>query len=132
VLISPKHNLRSEISGSEPASTNNRMELTAAIMALRTLKRQCIVDLFTDSQYLHNAFSEGWLQKWQSNGWRTAGSKPVQNADLWRDLIQLCGTHEIRWNWVRGHADTAGNRRADELAVQARCELAERLAQQQS
>lgn len=127
LLISPKHNVSREICGSDPVSTNNRMELTAAIMALRTLKRPCSVELFTDSQYLHNAFNEGWLQQWQSNGWRTAARKPVQNTDLWRELIELCGVHEIRWKWVRGHADNAGNQRADELAVQARRELAARL-----
>ena len=124
VLLSEKHGARKEISGAEAATTNNRMELTAAIRALESLKRPCVVELFTDSQYVRNAFAEGWLDKWQRNGWKSAGRKPVLNEDLWRRLIELGAVHEIRWNWVRGHADNEHNNRADQLAVAARESLA--------
>ncbi|OPZ22873.1 MAG: Ribonuclease H [candidate division BRC1 bacterium ADurb.BinA364] len=121
VLIAPGHeNKRKEISGAEARTTNNRMELTAAIRALEALKRPCRVELHTDSQYLKLAFTDGWLEKWQRNGWKTASRAPVLNEDLWRRLLALESTHEIQWKWVRGHADNQLNERCDELAAQAR------------
>lgn len=125
VLMSPGHdNFRKELCGSEAETTNNRMELTGAIRALEALKRPCDVTVFTDSKYLRNAFSQGWLAKWQRNGWQTSEKKPVANDDLWRRLVELSATHAIQWQWVAGHADCAENNRADELAVQAREALA--------
>lgn len=106
---------RREISGFEPATTNNRMELTAAIAALRALTRPCEVDLHTDSQYLRNGM-QSWLATWKRNGWKTADRKPVKNEDLWRALDLLAGTHRIDWHWVRGHAGHPENERADALA----------------
>jgi len=128
VLLSPKHGARREIAGAESTTTNNRMELTAAICALQALKEPCSVQLYTDSQYVHHAFHEGWLDKWQANGWRTSEKKAVSNEDLWRELMRLSKRHDITWHWVRGHASTTENIRADELAVKARLELAAKLA----
>ena len=128
VLIAPDHGAyRRELSGAEAGTTNNRMELTGAIMALRALKWPSRVVLHTDSQYLRNAFEHGWLRKWTANGWRTASKQPVLNVDLWQKLLQLDATHEIAWTWVRGHADNPENNRCDALAVAAREELAARL-----
>ena len=125
VLLSPSHgSLRKEISGAEASSTNNRMELTAALMALRALKRPCRVTVFTDSRYLCSAFEKRWVEKWQRNGWMTAEKKPVLNTDLWRELIEQTGIHAVTWKWVAGHADNAQNNRADALAVKARAALA--------
>jgi len=112
-----------ELSGAEHATTNNRMELTAAIMALRALKRPCEVTLHTDSQYLRNAFEQGWLKNWQRNGWLTRAKTPVLNEDLWRELLELDGLHRIAWTWVRGHADNVLHNRVDALAVAARKSL---------
>jgi len=123
VLISPKHGKRREISGAEAKSTNNRMELTAALMALRALKRPCKVTLNTDSQYLRNAFTAGWLKNWQRNGWRTKNKKPVANEDLWRELIVESERHEINWQWVRGHSGVPENERCDQLVHDARKRL---------
>ena len=124
VLISDAPPARKELSGAEPATTNNRMELVAAIRGLEALKRACEVEVSTDSKYVHNAFAKGWLDRWRSNGWRTAEKKPVQNDDLWRVLLELRGIHQIRWRWVRGHAADVANNRADALAVEARLRLA--------
>src|SRR5213595_2820156 len=85
-----------EISGGEPLTTNNRMELLAAIRGLEALKRPCRVELSTDSQYVHNAFERRWIDRWQANGWRTAGKTPVQNDDLWRQLIGAAALHDVR------------------------------------
>ena len=104
-----------EIFGGEAQTTNNRMELTAVIRALEALKRDCTIDLYLDSQYVKQGI-ESWIHKWKKNGWQTADRKPVKNADLWRELDTLVATHRIHWHWVRGHADTPGNHRADELA----------------
>jgi len=121
ILISPAHgNHEKEISGFEPESTNNRMELTAAIMALKSLKRPCSVELHTDSNYLKKAFTDGWLEKWTRNGWKTAGKKPVVNIDLWKELLALSSKHAIKWIWVRGHANNAFNERCDRLVATAR------------
>jgi len=101
--------------GGERDTTNNRMELTAAIRALEALRRPCTVDLYTDSRYLRDGITR-WLVNWRHNGWRTAGRKPVKNADLWRRLDELSAGHQIRWHWVRGHQGNDGNERADALA----------------
>jgi ribonuclease HI len=104
-----------ELCGGEQLTTNNRMELTAAISALEALKRDCEVDLHTDSQYLRQGVT-GWMFGWKKNGWRTADRKPVKNEDLWRRLDEATGRHKIEWLWVKGHAGDEMNERADELA----------------
>ena len=104
-----------ELKGGEPFTTNNRMELTAAIEALQSLKRSCDVSLHTDSQYLRGGVTS-WIVSWKRNGWRTAGKKPVKNEDLWRRLDAAAQQHEIEWLWVKGHADDELNARADQLA----------------
>jgi ribonuclease HI len=104
-----------ELFGGAADTTNNRMELTAVIEALRTLKKRCDVIVHTDSQYVKLGVTE-WLPMWIRRGWKTAGNKAVKNADLWRQLAQLAAEHEIDWRWVRGHAGNAGNERADALA----------------
>jgi ribonuclease HI len=104
-----------ELSGGDLLTTNNRMELTAAISALEALKRACEVDLHTDSQYLRQGVT-GWMFGWKKNGWRTADRKPVKNEDLWRRLDEATARHKIDWRWVKGHAGDEMNERADELA----------------
>jgi ribonuclease HI len=111
-----------ELSGAEPHTTNNRMELLAAISALEQLKRPCTVDLHTDSQYLRHGIT-GWIHGWKRNGWRTADRKPVKNSDLWQRLDAAIARHQVRWHWVRGHAGDALNERADALARAAIAEL---------
>ena len=107
-----------ELSGGEALTTNNRMELTAAIAALEGLSRPCSVDLFTDSQYVRNGITE-WMKNWKARGWLTADRKPVKNEDLWRRLDEARLRHEIRWHWVKGHAADPLNNRVDALAVAA-------------
>ena len=104
-----------ELKGGEPHSTNNRMELMAAISALEALKRPCLVDIHTDSQYLRNGIMS-WIKQWKRNGWRTAEKKPVKNVDLWQRLEAAMARHRVRWHWVRGHAGHELNERADQLA----------------
>lgn len=104
-----------ELFGGASHTTNNRMELTAVIEALKALKRRCVVDVYTDSQYVQKGVSE-WLRNWKARGWKTAAREPVKNEDLWRELDALLGGHEIRWHWVRGHAGHPDNERADALA----------------
>jgi len=104
-----------ELMGGEAHTTNNRMELTAAIAALEALTRPCAVDLHTDSEYLKNGIT-GWIRKWKLNGWRTADKKPVKNVDLWQRLDAALHQHDVRWHWVKGHAGHAMNERADALA----------------
>jgi len=104
-----------EISGGERLTTNNRMELMAAIKALEALKKPSAVTLYTDSRYVMDGLKQ-WLPRWKSNGWRTADKKPVKNDDLWRSLDEAVKRHEIEWRWVRGHAGHAENERADALA----------------
>jgi ribonuclease HI len=111
-----------ELWGSEPATTNNRMELTAAIRALEALRKPVTVHFHTDSQYVQKGISE-WIRNWKLNGWRTADKKPVKNADLWQRLDELAGQHQIKWCWVKGHAGHSGNERADALANRAMDEL---------
>ena len=110
-----KGSVEREIFGGEPHTTNNRMELTAVIRALESLKRPCAVAVYTDSQYVKNGI-ETWIHNWKRNGWKTADRKPVKNADLWRELDTLVRQHQVIWHWVKGHATDAGNIRADELA----------------
>ena len=117
-------NVEKEISGGAPESTNNRMELTAAIEALTLLREPCQVTLFTDSEYVKNAFTQGWLENWLRRGWKTSDKKPVKNQDLWQRLYELTQKHEITWQWVRGHANDERNNRCDELAVAARLKIA--------
>ena len=124
VLISKEHNLRNELSGSEVDSTNNRMEMTAAIKALEALKKSCVVKLYTDSSYLKNAFEKNWLNNWQNNGWKSKARKPVVNKDLWLRLLEVSKKHEVSWHWVKGHSGNPENDRCDELAVQARKKFA--------
>lgn len=107
-----------ELSGADPDTTNNRMELMAAIQGLEALKRPCSVQLFTDSTYVKNGISE-WLPQWQRRNWRTANKKPVKNADLWQRLEKATQRHEIEWFWVRGHSGHAENERVDALARRA-------------
>ena len=104
-----------EICGGENPTTNNRMELTAAIRALESLREACRVDLHTDSEYVRRGITE-WLPRWKANGWRTADRKPVRNAELWQALEQAAARHSVSWHWVRGHAGHPGNERADRLA----------------
>lgn len=110
-------NQMKEISGFNENTTNNQMELTAAIMALDKLKEPCEVELYSDSAYLINAFNEDWITKWQLNGFRNSNKKPVQNVDLWRKLIEFNSFHKIKWVKVKGHADNKYNNRCDELAT---------------
>jgi len=104
-----------ELFGGEPQTTNNRMELMAAIEALKTLKEPCEIDLTTDSQYVRKGISE-WMTQWKARGWRTAAKQPVKNEDLWRALDEQASRHQIRWHWVKGHSGHKDNERADELA----------------
>lgn len=108
---------RKEISGGELATTNNRMELRAAIEALACLKERCTVDFYTDSEYLREGITS-WVSGWKANRWRTAGRKPVKNADLWRRLDELASGHQVNWHWLRGHAGHPGNERCDQLAAE--------------
>jgi ribonuclease HI len=104
-----------ELHGSDPLTTNNRMELMAAIQALEALNRPSRVQLYTDSTYLLNGITK-WVAGWQRNGWRTSAKKPVKNEDLWRRLVAAMNGHEVSWLWVKGHAGDEGNERADALA----------------
>lgn len=106
-----------ELCGAEAATTNNRMELTAAIRALDALRKPCRVALYTDSQYVRRGITE-WLPQWIARGWKTAGRKPVKNQDLWEQLADSATRHEIEWHWVRGHTGHPENERADALARQ--------------
>jgi ribonuclease HI len=104
-----------ELHGSDPRTTNNRMELTAAIQALEALNRPSTVLLYTDSKYLLDGITK-WIKGWQRNGWLTSAKQPVKNADLWRRLVTAMDGHDITWQWVKGHAGDEGNERADALA----------------
>ncbi|MGO4277296.1 RNase HI [Cupriavidus sp. OV038] len=113
VLIAGTH--EKELFGGENPTTNNRMELMAVIEALRSLKRPCVVQVYTDSQYVQKGISE-WITGWKARGWKTADKKPVKNADLWQQLDEARQPHTISWHWVRGHNGHPGNERADALA----------------
>jgi ribonuclease HI len=109
---------RKEISGGEPHTTNNRMELRAAIEGLRALKEGCEVEVVTDSEYLKNGITN-WIHGWKRKGWMTASKKPVVNQDLWKDLDDEVSRHRTKWTWTKGHASHADNNRCDELASKA-------------
>ncbi|MEN6536963.1 MAG: ribonuclease HI [Bryobacteraceae bacterium] len=111
-----------ELVGAEPQTTNNRMELTAAVQGLAALREPCEVEIVTDSSYLKNGITE-WLPRWKRNGWRTAGKQAVKNQDLWMQLDEQVQRHTTRWTWTKGHAGHADNNRADELATQAAREV---------
>ncbi len=106
-----------ELAGGEPSTTNNRMEMQAALQALSALKEPCRVELYTDSQYLRQGITS-WIVRWKANGWRTASRQPVQNADLWRALDEAMSRHQVNWRWVRGHSGHEWNERCDQLAQQ--------------
>ncbi len=106
---------RKELCGGDPETTNNRMELMAAIQGLSALKSRCVVDLYTDSVYVKDGITK-WVPNWKKNGWKTAAKKPVSNQDLWQQLDSVTNVHDVRWHWVKGHAGHPGNERADELA----------------
>lgn len=117
---------KKEIWGAEPRTTNNRMELTAAIRALEALKEPCQVEITTDSEYLKRGITQ-WIAKWKRNGWMTADKKPVLNRDLWERLDELTGRHKVTWRWTKGHAGHEDNNRCDELAQAAAHEQTSRL-----
>ena len=104
-----------ELSGGEQLTTNNRMELMAAIEALKALKKPCHVQLWTDSNYVRDGITK-WIHGWRRNGWKTADRKPVKNAELWQALTEACAPHRVDWHWVKGHAGHPENERADQLA----------------
>lgn len=110
-------NTEKEISGYEKETTNNRMELTAVIMALKALKEPCNVKLTTDSKYVCDAVNKGWVYSWKSRGWKKADKKPALNVDLWEQLLELISIHNVDFNWVKGHNGHKYNERCDELAV---------------
>ena len=116
VLVHGPH--RRELSGGVPATTNNRMELQAAIEALSALKQPCAVEFHTDSNYLRDGITK-WLAGWKRNGWRTKTKQPVKNEDLWRQLDTAASRHQVKWHWVKGHAGDVGNERCDEMATAA-------------
>jgi ribonuclease HI len=110
---------RRELWGGYRKTTNNRMEITAAMVGLAALKEKCRVTLYSDSEYLVKAMSRGWAQRWRANGWKRSRREKVLNPDLWEKLLQLCELHDVQFNWVKGHAGTPENIRCDELAMQA-------------
>lgn len=110
-------NHQKELSGGEADTTNNRMELTAVIEALSALKESCVVSLTTDSKYVCDAVTKGWVYGWKRNGWKKSDKKPALNVDLWEKLLVLLNTHDVTFNWVKGHAGHPENERCDQLAV---------------
>ncbi len=106
-----------ELSGAEPNTTNNRMELTGVIEALKALKEPCAVELYSDSKYVIDALEKGWAQGWRRRGWIKSDKKPALNPDLWQELLELTERHEMHYHWVKGHASNPKNNRCDELAV---------------
>ena len=115
ILQYGKH--KKELSGGEANTTNNRMELTGVITALQALNEPCEVALYTDSQYIVNAMTQGWARKWKANGWMRNKKDPALNPDLWEKLLNLCDRHSVTFNWVKGHAENEFNNRCDQLAV---------------
>ncbi|HHY79082.1 MAG TPA: ribonuclease HI [Thermoanaerobacter sp.] len=109
--------IKKEISGFEETTTNNRMELKAVIEALKALKKPCQVNLYSDSNYVVNAFKEGWLEKWQKNNWIKSDKKPVENQDSWKELLEVSANHQINWIKVKGHADNEYNNLCDKIAT---------------
>ena len=106
-----------ELSGGESSTTNNRMELTAVIEGLSALKEPCIVELYSDSKYVIDGLQKGWAEGWRKRGWVKSDKKPALNPDLWETLLNLTKTHQMRYHWVKGHADNPKNNRCDEMAV---------------
>ena len=106
-----------ELSGGEESTTNNRMELTAVIMGLSSLKEPCIVELYSDSKYVIDGLEKGWAESWKRKGWIKSDKKPALNPDLWEKLLELTAKHQMRYHWVKGHAENPKNNRCDELAV---------------
>ena len=119
-----------ELSGGVPATTNNRMELQAAIEALSVLQEPCVVEFHTDSNYLRDGITK-WLHGWKRNGWRTAAKQPVKNEDLWRQLDVAVAAHKVKWHWVKGHTGDAGNERCDALATAAIVSVKQRHSKEQ-
>ncbi len=117
ILMYGEH--KKEISGGELETTNNRMELTAPIEALKLLKKPCIVKIYSDSAYLVNAFLQGWIYNWQKNGWKTSDKKDVKNRDLWEEIYKFTKIHKIEWIKVKGHSDNEFNNMCDKMAVNA-------------
>ncbi len=109
--------IEKELSGGEESTTNNRMELIAVISGLQALKEPCIVELYSDSKYVIDGLSKGWAEGWKKNGWRKADKKPALNPDLWEMLLDLVSQHQVRYHWVKGHAENPKNNRCDALAV---------------
>ena len=109
--------IEKELSGGEPETTNNRMELTAVIAALSLLKEPCVVELYSDSKYVIDALSKGWARGWQKKGWVKSDKKPALNPDLWEQLLALVDRHQLHYHWVKGHASNPYNNRCDEMAV---------------
>jgi len=124
ILVCENPHAEKELSGAEPDTTNNRMEISAVLESLRRLKEPCEVTVVTDSRYVVDAFAKGWLANWLKNGWRTASKQPVKNEDLWRELLSAIKPHRVSWQWVRGHNEHPMNERADRLAVEAREKIA--------
>ena len=112
--------IEKELSGGEAQTTNNRMELTGVIAALSALKEPCTVELYSDSKYVIDALEKGWAVSWREKGWKKADKKPALNPDLWEKLLELTEKHEMRYHWVKGHADNEFNNRCDKLAVAER------------
>ncbi|MEL7039336.1 MAG: ribonuclease HI [Cyanobacteria bacterium J06592_8] len=110
---------RLELSGGFQFTTNNRMEMMAVIVGLQTLEEKSKVMVYSDSQYVVNAIEKGWAKKWQANNWKKSDKKPALNPDLWEELLELCSRHQVKFNWVKGHAGNKENERCDRLAVQA-------------
>ena len=110
--------IEKEISGGEAETTNNRMELTGVICALRMLKEKCIVELYSDSKYVIDALEKGWVYGWKKKGWIKSDRKPALNVDLWEQLLPLIAAHEVHYHWVKGHASNEKNNRCDQLAVE--------------
>jgi len=106
-----------ELSGGEASTTNNRMELTAVIRGLQALKESCIVELYSDSKYVIDGLEKGWAVSWRKNGWKKADKKPALNPDLWEQLLELTEKHQLRYHWVKGHAENPYNNRCDAMAV---------------
>lgn len=117
VLFYGEH--RKELSGGEPLTTNNRMEIAAVIEALKHLKEPCQVQVYSDSAYVVNCFQQNWIKGWQRNGWMNSKRQPVENQDLWKGLVALMETHQVTYNKVKGHSDNEWNNRCDELAREA-------------
>ena len=119
--------IKKEMSGGDIMTTNNRMELMAALQGLRALKEVCRVELYSDSKYLVDSIEKGWAVSWRAHGWRKADKKMALNADLWKEMLELIEKHEVRLHWVKGHADNPYNNRCDEMAVKEWKAVKERL-----